>query len=126
MAVSGAATALAGAGTVVTIFGEEGTLTYDGGAVGITVRGAAGNEPLALPEAPLRRGSFVTLPPPSSFVWRIPMGEQMPLTNEWQTALVCARRPRPGRPSRSGRPVFGRGSSVIRHFHLLFLLGFTI
>ena len=42
MAISGAATALAGVGTRVEIFGEQGTLVYDGSSVTVSVRGGEG------------------------------------------------------------------------------------
>ena len=42
MAISGAATALAGVGTRVEIFGEQGTLVYDGSTVTVSVRGGEG------------------------------------------------------------------------------------
>ena len=49
MAISGAATALAGVGTRVEIFGEQGTLVYNGSSVTVSVRGGEGEPNVDIP-----------------------------------------------------------------------------
>lgn len=49
MVLSGAATALIGQGTRVEIFGDKGTLTYNGGAVQVAVRGQDGESNADVP-----------------------------------------------------------------------------
>ena len=67
MMLSGSATALIGQGTRVEIFGDNGTLTYEGGKINVAVRGPDGNVAVPVPADPSSPGDK---PIGQAGVWR--------------------------------------------------------